>query len=236
MRLMHGDCLEGMRGLEAGSIGAVIADPPYSSGTRREASKGLRKSMTRGIDNDAWFTSDSLTTAGFMWLMRECAREWKRVLVDGGHALVFIDWRMMPALAAAIESADLRHIGLLVWDKTYFGMGSYFRNQHELILHFTKGRSLPPQRKNEGNVISCKPIRNGVHPTEKPVELIRRLITVVAPPSLPVLDCFMGSGTTGVAAVEEGYDFVGITDRADDLEIARSRIAEASPDLMLGVA
>jgi site-specific DNA-methyltransferase (adenine-specific) len=204
---LHGDCIEEMRKLPNGSVDAIITDPPYSSGTRREGAKGLRKSMTRGTSATEWFGSDSLTTNGFVHLMRQCALEWHRILKDGGHALVFIDWRMYPALAGAIESADLRHNNLIVWDKTYFGMGSIFRNQHELILHFSKGKA-EPQRRDVGNVISAKPIRNGAHPTEKPVELIERLVSVVCPEEGIVLDCFAGSGATGEACKNLNRNYV----------------------------
>lgn len=224
--VLHGDCLQVMRGIPDCSVDAVITDPPYSSGTRREASKGLRKSMNRGSDDADWFATDCLTTNGFIWLMRECAVEWQRVLKPGGHILCFIDWRMMPALAGAIESADLRHVGLLVWDKTYFGMGSYFRNQHELILHFTKGKSLPPQRRDVGNVIRCKPIRGGDHPTEKPFDLMRVLISVVAPKGGIVLDPFAGSGATGAAAIAEGCGFIGIERDPEYHALVTQRIAE----------
>lgn len=226
--VIQGDCLQVLRSLADSSIDAVVTDPPYSSGTRREASKGLRKSMNRAGEDAEWFATDCLTTNGFMWLMRECAVEWQRVLKPGGHILCFIDWRMMPALAGAIESADLRHVGLLVWDKTYFGMGSYFRNQHELILHFTKGKSLPPQRRDVGNVLRCKPIRGGDHPTEKPVELMRELISVVCAPGGVVLDPFTGSGATGEAAVASGRGFIGIERDAGYAELARSRLCPAA--------
>lgn len=224
MILHQGDCLRIMKELPADSIDAVITDPPYSSGTRREASKGLRKSMTRGTADEEWFTTDSLTTNGFMWLMRECAVEWHRLLKPGGHILCFIDWRMMPALAGAIESADLRHVGLLVWDKTYFGMGSCFRNQHELILHFTKGKSLPPQRRDMGNVLSFKPIRDGDHPTEKPVDLMRALISVVCPPGGTILDPFAGSGATLMAAQADGRDGIGIERETEYLRLQQRRL------------
>ena len=224
--ITEGDCLEAMGSMPAGSVSCVLTDPPFSSGTRREASKGLRKSMDRTTEADAWFTTDSLTTNGFTHLMRCCALEWHRLLIPGGHALVFIDWRMMPALAAAIESADFRHVGLLVWDKTYFGMGHYFRNQHELILHFTKGRSLPPQRRDVGNVLRCPPIRGGLHPTEKPVKLLRDLISVVTPPDGAVLDCFSGVGSTAVAALEEGRSFVCIERDAHFATLSRERVAK----------
>lgn len=214
--LYHGDALEVGEFLIAsgddefaGSFDAVATDPPYSSGTRREAAKGLRKSMNRTTDDDEWFTTDCLTTNGFLWMMRACARQWKRLLVPGGHVLSFIDWRMMPALSGAIESADMRHVGLLVWDKTYFGMGHYFRNQHELILHFTNGRSLPPQRRDVGNVLRCAPVRDGVHDTEKPEGLMLDLLSVVCPSGGRVFDPFCGSGTTLAAAKRLGIRGVG---------------------------
>jgi site-specific DNA-methyltransferase (adenine-specific) len=198
--IRHGDCLDVMRGMPPASVHAVITDPPYSSGTRREASKGLRKSMNRESTAAEWFGSDSLTTNGFAFLIRACALEWNRLLVDGGHALVFIDWRMMPTAAAAIESADLRHAGLLVWDKVGIGMGACFRNRHELILHFTKGVGRGPNRRDVANVLAFPRVRDGLHPTEKPLALIETLVDVVTHEGDTILDPFGGSGTTALAA------------------------------------
>jgi site-specific DNA-methyltransferase (adenine-specific) len=213
-----------------GDFSAVITDPPYSSGTRREGQKGVRKSMNRTSDDDEWFTTDCLTTNGFVWLMRECARQWKRLLTAGGHILSFIDWRMASILSGAIESADMRHVGLLVWDKTYFGMGHYFRNQHELILHFTNGRSLPPQRRDVGNVLSFAPVRDGEHDTQKPIDLMQKLISVVCPESGMIFDPFAGSGTTLVAAKALGRRAVGIESNEEYCEIAARRLAQGVLD------
>jgi site-specific DNA-methyltransferase (adenine-specific) len=69
--------------------------------------------------------------------------------------------------------------------------------------------------------------RQNHHPTVKPVALMRWLIRLIAPPGGLVLDPFMGSGTTGVAAVQEGRDFVGIEREAEYHRIAEARIAEA---------
>lgn len=223
--LWNGDCLEVLDLLSiTDTVHAVVTDPPFSSGTRREASKGLRKSMTRGEEDENWFGSDCLTTNGFIWLMRACAMKLKDVLIQGGHILSFIDWRMYPALCGAIESADLRHVGMLVWNKTYFGMGSYFRNQHELILHFTHGKSLPPQRRDVGNVIDCKPIRGGVHPTEKPVDLLATLISVVTPEGGTVLDPFGGSGSTAEAAQSIGRRWILIEQDERYCELIAKRL------------
>jgi site-specific DNA-methyltransferase (adenine-specific) len=226
--IMHGDCLELLRTLPDASVDVVVTDPPYSSGTRREAAKGLRKSMRRGVGDAEWFGADSLTVTGFGWLMHACAVEWQRILKPGGHILAFIDWRMMPHMAGAIESGDLRHAGMLVWDKTYFGMGHTFRSQHELILHFTKGYSATAQRHDVGNVIACPPIRNGIHPTEKPVSLLRTLLSVVCPSAGVVLDPFAGSGTTCLAAKLEGMHYVGMEREAEYVEVARKRLAGAA--------
>jgi site-specific DNA-methyltransferase (adenine-specific) len=65
------------------------------------------------------------------------------------------------------------------------------------------------------------------HPTVKPTALMRYLCRLVTPPGGVVLDPFTGSGSTGKAAVCEGFDFVGIEREAEYVEIARARIAAA---------
>jgi len=72
------------------------------------------------------------------------------------------------------------------------------------------------------------------HPTVKPTDLMRYLCRLVTPPGGVVLDPFMGSGTTGKAAVLEGFRFVGIDRTEDYLPIARARIAKALWDARRG--
>jgi site-specific DNA-methyltransferase (adenine-specific) len=67
-----------------------------------------------------------------------------------------------------------------------------------------------------------------VHPTVKPQALLRWLCRLITPPGGTVLDCFLGSGTTGVAALAEGFGFVGIEQSAEYLDIARARIESAN--------
>jgi len=62
------------------------------------------------------------------------------------------------------------------------------------------------------------------HPTVKPITLMRYLVRLVTPKGGTVLDPFMGSGTTGIACKEEGFDFIGIEREAEYIEIARARI------------
>lgn len=67
------------------------------------------------------------------------------------------------------------------------------------------------------------------HPTVKPVDLMRYLVRLVTPKDGTVLDPFTGSGTTGMACVDEGLNFIGIEREADYIEIARRRIGSVAP-------
>lgn len=215
-KIHRGDTLDVMLELPDASFDVVLTDPPYSSGATREAGKTWHTAIERMSRNKdkRWFGGDSMSTPAMLWFMRACAQQWFRLLKPGGHLLCFIDWRMAPIVAdatsSAIESADLRRAGLLVWDKQRFHMGEFYRNQHELILHFTRGQNEAPRCRNVGNVIACPIVRNGIHPTEKPVPLLMKLLAPCAGPGSRVLDSFAGSASTGEAALRVGASFEGI--------------------------
>ena len=69
-----------------------------------------------------------------------------------------------------------------------------------------------------------QPRRGNGHPTVKPTDLMRYLVRLVTPPGGIVLDPFMGSGSTGKAALREGFRFVGVERDADSFAIARARL------------
>jgi len=81
----------------------------------------------------------------------------------------------------------------------------------------------------EKNVMSKKSVlpQQNSHPTIKPVTLLRYLCRLVTPPNGVVLDCFMGSGSCGIAAYEEGFKYVGIEMQKEYFEIAKKRIQHA---------
>ena len=228
--LYHGDCIETMRALDGQMAHTILTDPPFSSGGRRENARSIRKSMTRSTQDDDWIRGDGMSTAGFTYMMRLCAMEWRRLLISGGHLLSFIDWRMASTLSTAMEAGDLIQYPTLVWDKTQFGMGSVFRNQHEFILHFAAGSARDPQRRDVGNVLSCKPVRGGDHPTEKPEPLLRTLLSVVSAPGEVVLDPFAGSGSSLLAAKSLGMKSVGIEADERFCEVIARRMDQGALD------
>jgi site-specific DNA-methyltransferase (adenine-specific) len=88
------------------------------------------------------------------------------------------------------------------------------------------GQSDKPSGNAKGSVedkFSTQPSANN-HPTVKPTELMRYLVRMITPPEGTVLDPFMGSGSTGKACAYEGFDFIGIDQSAEYVEIARARI------------
>lgn len=214
--LLNEDCLVAMRQMPPASIDAVICDPPYCSGGFSEAEKksaivqGIRSERTKNDDFE-WFPNDNMSTAGLVWLLRIFMMECDRLLTDGGSVLIFTDWRMVPHLAPALESSGLQYRNMIVWDKGSPGLGNGFKPTHEIILHYVKGT--PKFYDMTGsNVIRHGRIasKNKVHETQKPVEVMAKLIKVVSPEGGTILDPFCGSGSTGEAAIKLHRNFIGI--------------------------
>jgi DNA modification methylase len=211
-RVITGDCLQIMRELEAASIDGVLTDPPYCSGGFTETAK--MQADNQGVRSELeedWFAADNMTTGGLIFLLRACLVEARRLMRQNRSALIFTDWRMVPHVAPALESSGLRYRNMIAWDKMSAGLGTGFRAQHEMILEYSNGVT-EYQRQDLGNVIECRRVPKAarVHPTQKPTELLRKLLTMIVPRGGTVLDPFAGSGAVGVAALLEGINYIGI--------------------------
>jgi site-specific DNA-methyltransferase (adenine-specific) len=167
-------------------------------------------------------------TAGLVFLLRSMAFESVRLLKQSGSVLIFCDWRMVPSIAPAIESAGLRYQNMVVWDKGSIGLGTGFRPQHEVILHFTAGKPAYHD-KGLGNVLKCPRVTptDRVHQTQKPLELLEQLIRVTTPPGGVILDPFGGSGSTAIAAMSTGRRAICIERDEAHVATAWMRIATA---------
>jgi site-specific DNA-methyltransferase (adenine-specific) len=230
--VVEGDCLELMKALPDGCVDAVVTDPPYSSGARRDSERAVRgASMLRETEDADWFSHDQMTTWGFTWFLRGLLSETRRTLHDGSHVYIFCDWRQQPNVYGIIESVGLRVNHTIVWDKVNFGMGCYFRNQHEFIVFGSAGMPAPMAMLNHGSVVSIPRERGEYHPTEKPESLMGWLIEAIT--AQTILDPFCGSGTTLVAAAKLGRHFLGFEISPEYCAVARKRLAlvEAQPNL-----
>jgi DNA modification methylase len=227
--IYHGDALEVLAALELQDVDAFVTDPPYCSGAFQEAARksvkgqGLRRENIR--DRWGWFGGDNMSTAALVWIMRAVAVEALECLAPGGSLCAFTDWRMIPSLVPAMESSGMKWQNLAVWDKGSAGLGTGFRAQHEIVLHFVSGTGRYNSQ-SYGNVLRCSRMGNEKeHPTQKPADLIQQILEVVTFPGGLVVDPFAGSGTTGAVAARLGRRAVLIEAEEQHCETAARRVS-----------
>lgn len=239
-RIIQGDCLETLRLLPNNSIDAVITDPPYCSGGRSIGAK-IQKT-TNKYENNPQGRPDFLGDAkdGRSWLMwcnlwiAECFR----TLKEGGYFLMFCDWRQMPTATDALQIGGISWRGVIVWNK---GLGSraphkgYFRHQCEFILWGTKG---PCNIQNNGPFPGCyeEHVRQSDkhHIAGKPTALMEELCKVIPYDGI-ILDPFAGSGTTCVAALKTGHQYIGIEKMPEYCEISNQRLRQITEERSMGL-
>lgn len=161
---------------------------------------------------------------------RELFTEFDRVLAPDGCLYWFCDWRSQGFyLSVMQEYLPVRNT--LVWNKGN-GPGNFYTNEHELILFVTKNNRFAV--KGARNIITGIPGFSAgakktdgemVHPAQKPVALIEKLIRDSTREGDTVLDCFMGGGTTAVAAIRTRRNFYGFELQQKYADIANRRIA-----------
>jgi site-specific DNA-methyltransferase (adenine-specific) len=231
VQLYLGDCRDVLPAL--GKVELVITDPPYSSGARTDSERQVRGAMLRSMEDADWFSHDAMTTWGFSWFIRSVFADLRQSIIPGGHLYCFIDWRNTPNVYGMLEACGYRVNHCLVWAKPHFGMGEYWRNQHENIVFASNGMPSAMLDRGKGSVLNCAAVSPSarIHPTEKPVDILLDIIDAV--PGARVFDPFMGSGSTGVAAVRAGRQFVGCEINPHHFKIACERIGSTSPDLFV---
>jgi site-specific DNA-methyltransferase (adenine-specific) len=223
VEIIHGDCLDVLRGLPDASVDAVVTDPPYFLPAEHYST---RRGFPRSLSD--------------LSMLEHFYRDWfaeaARVVKPTGVFYVFCDAQSYPVFFT-LGYRHFRRQALLVWDKAVAFNGWSWRHQHELIL-FGEMPQAPAVKTGDGDILRCRAVKvdDRDHPAEKPVELIRRLIGKSVPSGGVVLDSFAGSGTTGVAALLEGHRAILIEREAAYVEIARRRVAEAQQQPALFVA
>jgi len=240
--LHHGDALRVLADMPDASVDALITDPPYSSGgmvrgDRNQPTEQKYRGWSQNADGSsraptatyAGFTGDTRDQRGYAYWFALWAGECLRIAKPGAHFITFTDWRQLPTTTDAVQAAGWVWRGVAVWDK---GIGrpmrGRFRNHVEYLIWATNG----PVAEEDcylDSVFRVAPPRPNTrqHLTEKPVRLLRHLMPLV-PQGGVVLDPFMGSGTTGVAALAEGRRFVGVEMTQHYYDVATRRIATAA--------
>lgn len=211
MNLMHGDCLEMMKLIPDGSVDMVLCDLPY--GEVNQKSSGLRL-LDRGnadtCDMDLEAVADELNRLCTGSIYAFCGTEQISFLVK-----YFKKHKMTTRVCAWEKTNPSPMNGTRLWLSG---------------LEFCVFARKPNAVFNEHCKKALWPAPSGrakIHPTEKPVKLMERLILASSNEGHTVLDICMGSGTTGVAAVNTDRKFIGIERDDKYFAIAQKRIEEA---------
>lgn len=197
--LYRGDALAVLAAMPAGSVDAVITDPPYAEKTHAGA-RTTRPGAS--LTTEKLINFASIDDAAFLSLCAELVRVTRR------WVLMTCDWRH----AAAAERSGLPVVRCGVWvapDKAPQFTGDRPGTGWEAVLLLHRGGR---KRWNGGGrhaVWVHGREREGLHPTQKPLGLVREWTRLFTDPGETILDPYMGSGTTGHAAIIEGRRFIG---------------------------
>lgn len=223
-RIVCGDCTDRVA-LDSLLVGAqpdlICTDPPYCSGGFQETGKAAGSVGTNATHKQ--IANDRLSTRGYIRLLTAALNA-----VPAGFVYAFTDWRMWIPLFDLVESSGYGVRSMIVWDKGTPGMGRGWRAQHELVLWGCKSTPPFPEKFGGfGNVLQAPRTGNKNHTTEKPVELMVKLLDG-APFAGTVYDPFTGSGSTGVACHQAGRVFYGCELDAAYVDVAVQRLQEAT--------
>jgi DNA modification methylase len=215
----------------------IVADPPYGIGYKSDyktvqgAKDGPRPDTLR--DDMEFFDDDTIDPS---WLTPAFS-----ALKDGGGMYLFTRWDVLHHWQAAAVAAGFRVAQCIVWDKCLWGMGDteLYGSQTEFILFCVKGKHQLRWEKREGNVwriargLTLSRDGGGRHPTQKPTDLFKKIITYSSDVGDLVVDPFTGSGAACLAAQKLGRRWAGCDISPAFAAAAQAWIEKESPHTVL---
>jgi len=212
--LYLGDCMEILPTL--GSVDIVITDPPYSANTHKMAK--TNKGAGHGV---SLITFAALTGEQFDAVMGAClavADGWVVATCDYKHAARFYEAPQFVRLGAWVKPNPMPQISA---DRPGQGF--------ETVLIMHSGKTPKKWNRGGGSGVWTFPVHTGSDvPTQKPLALIASFVSDFTTAKDLIADPFMGSGTTGVAALQQGRSFIGIERDERHFEIACRRIEQTA--------
>jgi site-specific DNA-methyltransferase (adenine-specific) len=225
--IYHGDCRKVMPTIPSGSIDAIWTDPPYGNGNHQgDFNSRLNKHRNRKdvpIANDTPELMRDVVDAMFIEAVRVLKKDCCCCCCcGGGGPEPTFAW-----IANRMDSKGLKFFHSVIWDKRNPGIGWRYRRQHEMVMIAHRaGGKLRWANDNLAvpNVIPIFPDRERQHPNEKPIALVTKFLSWHCCESDIVLDPFMGSGTTLVAAKQLTLRATGIEIEEKYCEISARRL------------
>lgn len=221
-KLYQGDCLEVMKNIENGSVDLVVTDPPYEIAT---TGAGMYKQADKQYVKELNGMKDGFSQE----VLDELCRVMKKI-----NIYFFCSQKQIIPLLDYFVKKKKCNWNILSWHKTnpIPACGNKYLTDTEFILFFReKGvkvyGSFDTKRTWYVTPLNQSDKKKYGHPTVKPLSILENLVVNSSQEGEVVLDCFMGSGSTGVACLNTNRNFIGIELDEGYFKIAQNRIEEA---------
>jgi len=226
MKLINNDCINALKEIPEYSVDLLLTDPPYNVSRDNNFSEGWRVKR-QGLDFGEWDKGFDLVS----WIPLAA-----KTLKDNSSVIIFNAWENLGVIKQACEENNIvikRCIVLSKSNPAPFNRDRMFVNDVEFALwgvyHHNKkptGWVFNREEPIEKCVMNTTVQSSKLHPTMKDLKIIEKLMRLLSVEGGVVLDPFMGSGTTGVAAKKLGRDFIGIEIDEKYFNIAKERISD----------
>lgn len=225
MEIFNEDNLIVLKNMEKESVDLVVTDPPYNI-SRDNNFTSMGRS---GIDFGQWDKNADL----FSWIL-----QLNRIVKKNGSVFIFNDWKNLGDISRVLDENGFETKDVVRWEKNNPMPRNRDRRyvvDYEFgIWAVKKGSKWVFNRQNDSydrpeikSGLTPKSEKKwGTHPTQKPVFVMEEIIQRHSNEGDVIFDPFMGSGSTGVAAINTGRDFIGVELDNNYFEIAKNRIAE----------
>ena len=224
-RLILGDCLDAMKQMPDKSVDAVITDPTY----------GINYQSARRIDKRERFeilTNDDV-------VLRQWCIDAFGIAKEISCLFAFTRWDVEDIAREAIEDGEWIIKSQVVWDRGIHGLGDleaqYAPCHDNAWFAIKNGYKFPGHRPKSVYRCDRLPANELLHPTQKPMPLMKMIIGDLTSSDNTIFDPFMGSGTTGVACVQLGRKFIGCEIHEPYFDIAVKRIKQAQLQMRLEI-
>lgn len=223
IELWNGNCLELMKDIQDNSIDLVITDPPY----KLNKTTG---SMTSSSKSDRWQgnlkAGDKTANIANIIQFSEWLPDVYRILKENSHCYIWVNDKNLVDLCNEAEKVGFRLHNILVWKKNNCTPNRWYMKNCEFIVFLHKGKSFPIKNLGDAQLFECDNIngKDKLHPTQKPIAYLERLILNSSDELDTVLDPFMGSGSTGIACIHTKRKFIGIELDSTYYQVATKRL------------
>ena len=222
------DFVDFMSRLPPHTVDLILTDPPYQISRKTGFAHVGPKSVPRlavSMHFGPWDDQE----INLSCLLQQCYR----VLRKGGTAIIFYDLWKVTKLEEAFSAAKFKQLRVIQWQKTnpvpLNSKRNYLTNSREIaVLGVKEGKPTFHSRYDNGIYEAPIPRHNGnrIHPTQKPIQLFKDLVKKHSNPGDLIIDPFLGSGTTAVAALEMERNFQGCDLDPDYTKAARQRMKD----------